>query len=299
MEVIKAHRLLNEIESALVAKDSESAAVLRSTLALAKPVFINLLDYDVSSNHVLYDVQLRLRVCSDTPPGIVIQVPNNSSREQIQSGSVTTNVGVIPLDPIPDIQEILRLSDSLQINELAAFRMVLEAQEDGHELSAEAAAGYYFEERYAMANSLLLLLHAQIAYNGLISTEVYQTICAGNAQLLDETDKEGTVLVQRLLQLIRAASIRPETSSPLYYVKDIFGRTVQREDLMERECTVRFIWFSTCIYKCLHTSKCLVRGFLLLPPSLGHPQVRIYCCLPFLYRSFAIVCCMQYTLNKE
>lgn len=173
------------------------------------------------------------------------QAPNSSSREKIQSGSVTTNVGIVPLDPVPDVKEILRLSDALQINEMAAFRMVFEAQEDGHELSAEAAAGYYYEERYTMANSLLLLLHAQVGYKDEIAAEVYETVCEGNAQLLQQIDKEGlsTVLIQRLLHLIRAGSIRLETSAPLYYVKDIFGRTIRREDLMERECTVCFFSF--------------------------------------------------------
>lgn len=52
MEEIKAHQLLNDIENALGARDSEGATVLRSTVANANSAFLNLLDYDVSCVHL-------------------------------------------------------------------------------------------------------------------------------------------------------------------------------------------------------------------------------------------------------
>ncbi|KAL4441042.1 hypothetical protein ABPG77_010473 [Micractinium sp. CCAP 211/92] len=207
------HRdLLQLIEGTLYAggEDVDCAAFL-AALQHSKPAFLNLLRY---------------------------KEPNAESRAAVQSGNPLTPAGHVPLDPEPDVREVLLLADELKLDEVLAVLCVQGALQETGEVSAAAGAGIYFEERRGLLTSLWLLLQAQVMLADSLPAELYRTICAFNADLLSQSLGGRTLLVQRLAELLRDNRLEAQPGSRLPVVVDSHGREVDRNGLVQREQTV-------------------------------------------------------------
>jgi hypothetical protein len=148
-------------------------------------------------------------------------------------------MGTIALDQSPDIQHINLLAEEFKLDELHALALVLEAQERCGEVSAAAAAGLYYDERYAVIQSVIMLLHAQIAGFGVLPQPIYAAVSNFNASLLSAR-KEENAIVARLAELIHANSaVAAADISRLPVVWDAHGRAVDRYVLLQRENLVR------------------------------------------------------------
>lgn len=58
--------------------------------------------------------------CASLP----LQEPNAESRAAVQSGNPLTPAGHVPLDPEPDVREVLLLADELKLDEVLAVLCV-------------------------------------------------------------------------------------------------------------------------------------------------------------------------------
>lgn len=72
-----------------------------------------------------------------------------------------------------------------------------------------------------------------------LPAELYQVICAFNADLLSQSAGGRTLLVQRLSELVRHNVLEAGPGSRLPVVVDSHGREVDRNALVAREQTVR------------------------------------------------------------
>jgi len=70
----------------------------------------------------------------------------------------------IQLDLDPDVRLAVLLSDELRLDEIECVRLLLVAQDCG-DLSAERAAGIWYEERYDQLSSLVRVLEAEALGN--------------------------------------------------------------------------------------------------------------------------------------
>ena len=185
----------------------------------------------------------------------LLQKNNSASRNLIESGNVHTTQGLITLDKVPDIQEIIKLSDELKLDELVCLAFVLHAQQQTAYVSVAAAASVLYEERNCAIQALLALLHAQVACGGDLPSDVYSTIGNFNAALLQTEDNGATVLVRRLSELIQAGSVLPSSDSPLPTVVDNYGRALDRADIMQKECTAlcQCLFYACCIKQRLNS----------------------------------------------
>lgn len=161
-----------------------------------------------------------------------------------------TTQGLVTLDKVPDVHEILLLADEMKLDELVALSLVLAAQQQSGAVSAAAAAGMLYEERMAAVQALLALLHAQVACGGGdIPVDVYSTVASFNASLLQREESGSTVLIRRLADLIQQQSVLPPADSPLPAVTDVYGRALDRVDIVQRECTAlcQCLFYACCI----------------------------------------------------
>lgn len=62
--------------------------------------------------------------CRRCPVSLPLQEPNAESRAAVQSGNPLTPAGRIPLDPEPDVREVLLLADELKLDEVLAVLCV-------------------------------------------------------------------------------------------------------------------------------------------------------------------------------
>lgn len=216
-----ARSLLAELESAL-AGEMDAAQLYRS-LVPSRDVFLNILSF--KSN-------------------------NAASRAIVESGTVHTTQGLVTLDKVPDVQEIILLADEMKLDELVALSLVLVAQQQSGAVSAAAAAGMLYEERMCAVQALLALLHAQVACGGGdIPVDIYATVASFNASLLQREESGSTVLIRRLADLIQQQSVVPPADSPLPAVTDVYGRALDRVDIVQRECTAlcQCLFYACCI----------------------------------------------------
>jgi nuclear pore complex protein Nup205 len=179
-----------------------------------------------------------------------LQSNNAASRAIVEPGTVHTTQGVVTLDKVPDVQEIILLADEMKLDELVALSLVLAAQQQSGAVSAAAAAGMLYEERMCAVQALLALLHAQVACGGGdIPVDIYTTVASFNASLLQREENESTVLIRRLADLIQQQSVLPPADSPLPAVTDVYGRALDRVDIVQRECTAlcQCLFYACCI----------------------------------------------------
>ncbi|EFJ49677.1 hypothetical protein VOLCADRAFT_117126, partial [Volvox carteri f. nagariensis] len=137
--------------------------------------------------------------------------PSTESRRQVQQRKVTTaKYGVQELDPVPDVQQALLLSDELRLDEVLCVEYLTSALEERGVFGAEYAAGLYLEERQAIASYV--------------------------SELLGEKDPPGKqILVARLVTILRDTSLEPRPDSALPVVRDEAGNPVARTLLLQRE----------------------------------------------------------------
>ncbi|KAI7838926.1 hypothetical protein COHA_007288, partial [Chlorella ohadii] len=243
--------LLQRIETALCDAAEVDAASFLQTLQRAKPSFLNLFRY---------------------------KEPNAESRAAVQSGKLVLPSGPVVLDPEPDIREALLLSDEMKLDEILAVMCVQGALQETGEVSAAAGAGIYFEERRGLLTSLWLLLQAQVMSGNSLPPELYAAICldwvmscdslppelyrlyavicAFNADLLSQSLGGRTMLVQRLVELVRDNQLEAQPGSRLPTVIDSHGREVDRNALVTREQTVlcECLAYACCIRQRLTTA---------------------------------------------
>jgi hypothetical protein len=179
-----------------------------------------------------------------------LQANNAASRAIVESGTVHTTQGLVTLDKVPDVQEITLLADEMKLDELVSLSLVLAAQQQSGAVSAAAAAGMLYEERMCAVQALLSLLHAQVACGGGdVPADIYATVASFNASLLQREEGGSTVLIRRLVDLIQQQSVLPHVDSPLPVVTDIYGRALDRADIIQRECTAlcQCLFYACCI----------------------------------------------------
>jgi len=168
---------------------------------------------------------------------------NHESRQQVQSRTVhTLSRGLLQLDDDPDVRLALLLSDELKLDEIHCVELLLQAHQERGDLSAETAAGIYFDERKALLASLHRLLQFHAAEldstaepdaGGVSSREGFFQF---TRDLLRARDSSGrSVLLCRMVDLIKDASLEASASSPLRSVRDSTGQMVSRSSLVQRE----------------------------------------------------------------
>ncbi|GFR52153.1 hypothetical protein Agub_g14612, partial [Astrephomene gubernaculifera] len=134
--------------------------------------------------------------------------PTAESRRQVQQRRVTTKYGVQELDPVPDVQHALLLSDELRLDEVLCVEYLTTALEERGVFGAEYAAGLYLEERQVALRALSRLLaedarSQQGAAQGQ-RTPHAQAIASYVSELLGERDAGGRqVLLARLVAILR------------------------------------------------------------------------------------------------
>jgi hypothetical protein len=184
------------------------------------------------------------------PSSLCLQEKSAEARAQVQSRSPRTPYGVFQLDEVPDVAEILLLSDEFKLDEIDALLLVLRAQEEVGDVSAAAAAGLLFEQRSAAVQSLSLLLHAQIVGAANLPPAVYDIISAFNAGLLCQAEADGgCMLLRRLTALLHASPVDSEPGTRLPVVIDSLGRAADRALLAQRE--------RTSVAECLLSACCI------------------------------------------
>lgn len=160
---------------------------------------------------------------------------------------MTTAHGVIILDQVPDVVEVLLLSDDLQLDELDCLAYILAAQEQTGQVSARAAAGVYYEERLAAIQSVLVLFHAQVTGSGVLPSETYSIVATFNAALLSKIQDGRTVILHRIADLIQSSSLCLSDGTRLPEVVDKYGRVLDRAQVFQRECTVSIVFEYVCL----------------------------------------------------
>ncbi|GLC49201.1 hypothetical protein PLESTB_000193200 [Pleodorina starrii] len=171
--------------------------------------------------------------------------PSAESRRQVQQRKVTTKYGVQELDPVPDVQQALLLSDELRLDEVLCVEYLTSALEERGVFGAEYAAGLYLEERQVILRCLARLLaedartqHAQHHAGGPVGqrTPHAQAIASYVSELLGDKDASGKqILVSRLVAILRDTSLEPRPDSALPVVRDEAGNPVARTLLLQRE----------------------------------------------------------------
>ncbi|KAG2487371.1 hypothetical protein HYH03_013942 [Edaphochlamys debaryana] len=172
--------------------------------------------------------------------------PSAESRRQVQSRRVTTaKYGLQELDPVPDVQQALLLSDELRLDEVLCVEYLTSALEERGVFGAEYAAGLYLEERQTSLKALARLLAEDAAAQHALHTggaggagrgPHATAIASFVSELLAEKDAAGRqVLMTRLVAILKDTSLEPRPDTPLPLVRDEAGNPVSRVLLLQRE----------------------------------------------------------------
>ncbi|KAK9838304.1 hypothetical protein WJX81_003260 [Elliptochloris bilobata] len=165
------------------------------------------------------------------------QGPNAQSRREVESLHPATAEGRLRLDPA-DAHEALLLADELQLDELIALACLEAAHTERGEATAEVAAGLWLEERRALVGALHRLLQAQALPSPDVPPALAAALAAFNANLLGQRAGGRSVLLGRLIDLIKAAGQDVGPGTRLAMVVDDLGRQVDRRGLAARERTL-------------------------------------------------------------
>ena len=135
---------------------------------------------------------------------------------------MTTEAGVLSLDPTPDIEQILLLSDELDLDEIECAGLVEEGRNKTGRVSAAAGAGEYYDKRMAAIHCLMTMLVTQVSGYGSIKDEIFDIVEQCNVGLLQEGDGTSTKLVKNLCASARQsiAALKDFRSSRLQYVEN-------------------------------------------------------------------------------
>ena len=214
--------------------DVEPAALIER-LQQHRPAFLNLLKAPVRRHGLMVAHQQR---CMRLPHPShhrrqqaaklrMLQGPNAESRRQVESLQPATADGPMRLDP-GDAHEALLLADALQLDELVALGCLQAAHDEvrpsqpgptacAHsngsqrcgppqrgEASAEVAAGLWLEQRRALVGALHRLLQSQALPAADAPPALAAALAAFNADLLGERAGGRSVLLGRLIDLLKA-----------------------------------------------------------------------------------------------
>ena len=165
--------------------------------------------------------------CQEAAKLCVLQGPNAESRRQVESLQPATADGPMRLDP-GDAHEALLLADAVQLDELVALGCLQAAHDEVRlllslplalhslrrsqhrkrsqrgEASAEVAAGLWLEQRRALVGALHRLLQAQALPAADAPPALAAALAAFNADLLGERAGGRSVLLGRLIDLLKA-----------------------------------------------------------------------------------------------
>ncbi|KAK9829639.1 hypothetical protein WJX72_007011 [[Myrmecia] bisecta] len=167
-----------------------------------------------------------------------LTVPSNAAtRQQIQSKHPALASGQVQLDD-GDVREVLLLSDELKLDELVCLQCIITAQDERGQVSAEAAAGIYFEERRALLATLWTLLQATALPAQDLDDSVNQMITDFVLDLLAQRINGHAQLLTRLIDLVKDVSLEPQAGSRLTRVLDFHDELVDRRLLLQRERTL-------------------------------------------------------------
>lgn len=214
------------------------------------------------------DLQRRLQ---DVRPQLVNPLkypgPKPESRKQVESRRIATSLfGEVPIDAEPDQRIILQLSQELHLDEVACTELLFRANEERGMLTAEAAAGIYFEDRMGAVKVLERLL-ALLAFNTLgeeasDSNQYVRIIKDYVMGLVSELQDGRCVLLQRLSTLLQDTSLDPLPHSSLPQVLDRGGHLVPRSTFLaiEKEYLARSLLYVAFLNPVQHSE--VVNGLL-------------------------------------
>ncbi len=129
---------------------------------------------------------------------------------------------MLTLDPTPDIEEILLLSDELDLDEIECVGLVEEGKNKSGRVSAAAGAGEYYEKRLAAIHSLMTMLVTQVSGYGSVDDVLFDIVEQCNVGLLKEGDGSSTVLVKNLCRSVKESvtALKDVRTSRLQYVEN-------------------------------------------------------------------------------
>ena len=145
-----------------------------------------------------------------------------AARQIVSSGKLPDNRS---LDPVPDIEQTLLLSDELDLDELECVSLI---ELTAPLVSADAAIVEYYERRSSAINCLITLLVTQVNGYGFVQDDVYAVVAKFNLSTLlgmgaEENDAGGaTPLVTNLCASITktVASIEKGPKMRQYKIKE-------------------------------------------------------------------------------
>ena len=148
---------------------------------------------------------------------------SSAARQVVSSGKLPDNRS---LDPVPDIEQTLLLSDELDLDELECVSLI---ELTAPVVSADAAIVEYYERRSSAINCLITLLVTQVNGYGFVQDDVYAVVEKFNLSTLlgmgaEENDVGGgaTLLVTNLCSSITKAvsSMERGPSMRQYKIKE-------------------------------------------------------------------------------
>lgn len=147
---------------------------------------------------------------------------NEEARRVVSSGKLPDNK---TLDPVPDIEQSLLLSDELDLDELECVSLI---ETTAPIVSAEAAMEEYFERRSSAINCLITLLVTQVSGYGNVHDDLFAVVEKFNMSTLlgmgcnHGGKEESTILVSNLCASIKetAASMDKHIRMRQYKVKE-------------------------------------------------------------------------------
>ncbi|KAK9788145.1 hypothetical protein WJX73_001060 [Symbiochloris irregularis] len=210
--------------------------------------------------------------------------PSQEARQKLSAGTIETSEGPFRLSAT-DIAEATVLSDGLQLDELLCAGYLDAAQKQGREVSAEAAAGVYMEDRAAQLECLHFLLQAQALPTQQQQQQRHmpepasQALASATEHLL--APHEGRhLLLERLIHLTKASLTAGSTSSSsgrLQWAVDGTDQQVpmQRYRQHERSLLCECLAFAACIQPHVGPGDVIALASLLeeaATMAAGHPQ---------------------------
>jgi len=178
-----------------------------------------------------------------------VQERDTQARQAVKSGKIATKTGVRTLDPEPDIQQIILLSDELNLNEIECVDLIEEALRKTGKVSAAAAAGEFYGKRAAAVHCLTTLLITQVSGYGSIGDEIFGVVEDFNVGMLKEKRDGSGLLVKNICRRIQesTSAMKDVLHSKLMYIENsMYGSRAEcmyKESLQLCECLV----YACCI----------------------------------------------------
>ena len=165
-----------------------------------------------------------------------MQKKDAQSRRAVESGKIATFDGVRTLDRVPDVEQIILLSDEFDLDEIECVGLIQEGKEKTGAVSAAAGAGVYYERRAAAIGCLMTLLITQISKYGSVSDEIFNVVERFNVGLLKESEGSSSVLVRNLCRLIKETTValRDVSRTTIHVIEQSKQRS--RTEIMYNEC---------------------------------------------------------------